>query len=146
MPADKNQLRLFTTLIDAGLPVLAVVGRSPNFVVRLDPAATAAQRNQTDSLVAAFDPSDAALATWQLQQDRAEAKAEIASSTDPRSKALRAAEMALFTSLDECRTKVNELVNAVNLSAGTSITLLPNRTWAQILSVAAARIDAGAAD
>lgn len=50
-----SQPRLLEALLAAGLPVVAVTGAAPDWVVRLAPGASVAQQAQAEAIAAAFD-------------------------------------------------------------------------------------------
>lgn len=70
-------LRLHSTLAAAGIPIVGVSGAQGSVIVSYRPEATTLQQTQGAAIVAAFDWSSAAHATWLAQQEKATATAGI---------------------------------------------------------------------
>lgn len=99
-------LRLHYTLASNGIPVLGVSGGPPPAPVRVDydPAATAAQQTQGDSIVAGFDwtPTNQVQTPADNTQARADA-ATLLDLLDAEPKLLRAILLALLDQLNTIR-------------------------------------------
>lgn len=125
-------VRLESALRAVGIPIDGVSGSQGLVRVDYQTSATAQQRTQGAVIVAAFDWAESAQTTWQNQQDRAAAKAVLASATDAQAKILRAVAMV-------CLDEINALRAAVTPT-------LPARTMNQFRNAIANKIDGGTVD
>lgn len=143
MPTVKQ--RLVMTLAAAGVPVDTVTITGPtSAAVTYMPDATPGQLAAGAAALAAFDWSDEAHRAWEAAQVGDEAKRIVLSADDAVTRATRAGCLALMLSLQECRAKVNELVNAVNAALGTSVEpLVTGSSFAEAMADVTALIDAG---
>lgn len=103
-------------------------------------SATQAHRAEYDALVSGWDWTGQAQAAHDLAEQRRLAKESLAG-PDPVPRSTRCALRVIYSSLVECRAKVNEVVAFAN-SKGASINPLTNRTWAQALQAVRQAIDA----
>ncbi len=128
-------LRLDQTLRAAGIPIDGVSGAQGSVRIDFQASATAAQRTQADTIVAAFNWSDALDSTWQAQQEKAAATASIDNGALKSGVSLeRLARALALVVLDE-----------VNVLRAASVPVLPPRTAAQLVTAIKTKI-AGTAE
>lgn len=147
--------RLLLTLASAGVPVdrcPAVVGPGlQRSDLTLMPGATQLQLNACDSVLAAFDWSDAAHAVWLNARQRDAAKSQFEASE---SKVLRALVKVLLNEVNILRQwvaqfKVETAAASTLANLKTRVATLPDtpdRTLQQAKNAITAAIDAGEAD
>lgn len=138
--------RLAISLVDAGMSVAGVAANlsleqdsgkhsfhehSSGQVFRIDwtNEPTQQEKQQAATIVAAFNLNETAVAAWETQQKRKQAKA-LLRADDADSIRLRSILRAVYASLAEVRGRNG----------------LPNRTWNEVLSSIDADIDAGNCD
>jgi len=111
--------------------VSAVENSASAVVLVYDDPTTTSQRLAAQSLVDAFDWSDAAQVAWERDQARAAAKDRLTETTND-------AEIKLLKAI------LGLLVDELNTLRG--LHGLPARTMAQVRAAIAAKLDSGAAD
>ena len=126
-------------LIAAGLPVVGVAGSGPSCRLDFAEGATAEQQAQARAMAQAFDWAE----PTEKQQKRRAAKAALRDAEDRALIATRAGLRAIYQSLTETRTAVNQ-IRAQLIAAGLPLTVpaLINRTWEQVLAAVEQQIDA----
>ena len=132
MPLLNAITRLDYALRAAGIPIDGVAGPQAAVRVDYDASATPAQRAQAQAIVAAFDWSPSADATFAAQQAKARAAGDLdAGATQggaPSDRLIRALAMVMLAELNLLRTAA----------------ALPARTPAQLIGAVKAQITASA--
>jgi hypothetical protein len=126
--------RLDAAIRAAGIPIDGVSGSQGSTRVDYQASATAAQRTQGAAIVAAFDWSAAADATWQAQQEKAAATAQIDNG------ALKAG----ISTERLVRALALVVLDEVNVLRAASVPVLAPRTAAQLVTAIKAKIAATA--
>lgn len=127
-------LRLDQALRAAGVPIDGVSGAQGSVRVDYQAAATTAQKTQGAAIVSAFDWMAVTDATWQAQQEKAAATAQIDNG------ALKAG-----ASIERLvRALALVVLDEVNTLRAASVPALPPRTAAQLVAAIKAKIAASA--